>query len=168
MLTQSLPPARRALTLVEVVASTMIVGMMCVAALNSLGAATRSSESIGNRAVAAGLADELMAEILQASYSDPNDTPVFGTEGSESAGTRAGYDDIDDYNGWNQSPPRARDGTLIPNRTNWRQRVTVNYVIPATPSQSSESDQGVKRIKVTIEYQNTILAEQTAFRTNTD
>ena len=54
---------RAGLSLIEVVASTMIVGLMAVAALNSLGAATRSSESIGNRAVAMGLADELMSEI---------------------------------------------------------------------------------------------------------
>lgn len=168
MLTHSSPRARAALTLVEVVASTMIVGMMCVAALNSLGAATRSSESIGNRAIAAGLADELMAEIMQANYSDPNDTPVFGTEGSESSGTRAGYDDIDDYNGWNQSPPRARDGTQMANRTGWRQRVTVAYVVPSTPSVTSVTDQGVKRVKVTIEYNGKTLAEQTAFRTNSD
>lgn len=160
--------SRRALTLIEVVASTMIVGMMCVAALNSLGAATRSSMSIGNRAVAAGLADELMAEILQTNYSDPNDTPTFGTEGTESSGTRTGYDDVDDYNGWNQSPPLARDGSQITNRTDWRQRVTVSYVVPATPTQTSVTDQGAKRIKVTIEYKDQVLAEQFAIRTNTD
>ena len=49
----------------------MIVGMMAVATLNSLGAATKSSDSIGNRAVAAGLADELMSEIVQHALQRP-------------------------------------------------------------------------------------------------
>jgi prepilin-type N-terminal cleavage/methylation domain-containing protein len=160
--------ARRGLSLIEVVASTMIVGLMAVAALNSLGAATQSAESIGNRAVALGLADELMAEILQSSYSDPTQTPLLGRESGESATPRSGFDDVDDYNGWNQSPPRYRDGTVMPLRTDWRQRVAVAYVVPSNPSQTSVTDQGAKRIRVTIEYRGQVLAEQTAVRTDTD
>src|SRR5215212_1263637 len=68
-------PKSRGLTLIEVVASTMIVSLMAVAALNALGAATKSANSIGNRAVAAGIADELMSEIAMQSYSDPNGSP---------------------------------------------------------------------------------------------
>src|SRR5687768_7072607 len=87
---------RAALSLIEVVASTMIVGMMSVAALNSLGAATKSSQSIGNRAVALGLADELMAEIVQENYEEPTQTVTFGRESGESATVRSTYDDVDD------------------------------------------------------------------------
>lgn len=164
-------PKRAALTLFEVVASTMIVGMMAVAALNSLGAATRSAESIGNRAVALGLADELLAEIVQTAYSDPTQSPVLGVEsGESSAGPRSAFDDVDDYNGWNQSPPKYRDGTTIPDRVNWRHRVQVMYVQPAnlTLGTAGNTDQGAKRIKVTIEFNNTVLAEQFAIRTNSD
>ncbi len=161
-------PKRRALSLVEVVASTMIVGLMAVAALNSLGAATRSSESIGNRAVALGLADELMSEILQSAYEDPNQTPVFGQESGEPASPRSSFDDVDDYHAWNQSPPQYRDGTPMPDRTEWRQRVEISRVEPAEPDKTSVSEQGAKRIQVTIEYRNQVLAEQFAVRTNTD
>lgn len=163
-------PKSRGLTLFEVVASTMIVGMMAVAALNALGAASKSANNIGNRAVALGLADELMSEIVQTTYNDPNQTPVLGRESGEAATPRSGFDDVDDYNGWNQSPPQYRDGTTIPDRTNWRQKVTVAYVQPANPTLATPSnvDQGVKRIKVTIEYNGKVLAEQYAIRTNTD
>src|SRR5262245_60602247 len=90
--------ARCALTLVEVVASTMIVSMLAVATLNSLGAATRSADAIGNRAIAAGLADELISEIVQKPYSDPDGSAVFGTESGESSTPRSAFDDVDDYN----------------------------------------------------------------------
>lgn len=156
------------LSLIEVVASTLIVGMMTVASLNSLGAATRSSDAIGNRAVAAGLADELLSEILQSPYSDPNQTAVFGRESGEPSGPRSAFDDLDDFNGWNESPPQYRDGSVIPNRTNWRQKVTITRVIADTPNQSTGSDQGVKQIRVTIEYENEVLADQIAIRTDTD
>jgi type II secretory pathway pseudopilin PulG len=160
--------AQSGLTLVEVVASTMIVGLMAVAALNSLGAATRSSEWIGNRAVAQGLADELLAEILQTAYADPSGSLAFGPDGTESAGPRAAFDDVDDYDEWNASPPQYRDGAAMPDRANWRQRVHVNRVDPSDPIQISVSDQGAKRIRVLIEYRDQILAEQIAVRTNID
>ena len=159
---------RRALSLIEVVASTMIVGLMAVAALNSLGAATRSSDSIGNRAVALALADELMSEILQALYEDPTQTPVIGRESGEAASPRSQFDDVDDYENWNQNPPQFRDGTIIPYRTLWRHRVRVRLVTPGNPTLISVTDQGVKRIDISIEHDGKVLATQSAIRTNTD
>jgi hypothetical protein len=143
---------------------------MAVAALNSLGAASRSAASIGNRAVAQGLADELMAEVLQTAYSDPDGTSVFGPDGAESTGPRAAFDDVDDYHGWSQSPPQDRNGDVIPNREDWRHRVEVTFVQSANPTLPTpgNTDQGVKRIHITIEYQGQRLAEQLALRTNTD
>jgi type II secretory pathway pseudopilin PulG len=159
---------RTALSLIEVVASTMIVGMMSVAALNSLGAATKSSESIGNRAVALGLADELMSEILQQNYEEPTQTVTFGRESGESATVRSTYDDVDDYNGWNQSPPRYRDGTVMPNRAGWRHRVLIMRVSPSDPTQAVFTEQGAKLIVVTIEHNGVVIEEQYAVRTDLD
>jgi MSHA pilin protein MshD len=160
--------AIQGLSLIEVVASTFIVALMGVAALNTLGAATRSSHAIGDRAVALGLADELMSEILQAAYKEPNQTPVFGRESGEPASPRTAYDDVDDYDGLNESPPLFRDGSTIPDRADWRQRVQVARVAPGNPSQTIGSDQGAKRIRVTIEYRNQVVAEYFAVRTDTD
>jgi type II secretory pathway pseudopilin PulG len=157
---------RRALSLIEVVASTLIVGLMAVAALNSLGAATRSSESIGNRAVALGLADELLSEILQTAYSEPSGATGIGADGAEAAGPRSAFDDVDDYHGWNQSPPQYRDGTVMPDRAEWRQRVEVTRITSDDLISTAGSDQGVKRIRVTIEYRDEVLAELIAVRTD--
>jgi type II secretory pathway pseudopilin PulG len=161
-------PKSSGLSLIEVVASTMIVGLMAVAALNSLGAATRSAESVGNRAVALGLADELMSEILQSSYKDPAQTAVFGPESGEAGGPRSAFDDVDDYDGWNPSPPQYRDGTDMPDREDWRHSVEIALVAPADTSQVVGSDQGAKRIRVVVEYRGEVLAEQIAVRTDTD
>lgn len=161
-------PKSPGFSLVEVVAATMIVGLMMVAALNSLGAATKSSQSIGNQAVALGLADELMAEILQLPYKDPSQTPVLGRESGEAASPRSGFDDIDDYNGYSQSPPRYRDGTVMPDRSDWRHSVSVSFVSPGNPTTAVGSDQGAKLISVVIEYQNETIEQQYAIRTDTD
>lgn len=159
---------RRGLTLTEVVVSTMIVGMMTVAALNGLGSTTRSSELAGNRGIALGLADSLLAEILATAYHDPNTAPSFGLEPGEAA-PRANFDDVDDFNGWSQMPPTAADGTTIPDRADFRQRITVDRVLPADPTQTTPgTDLGVKRIRVTIECEGVVLADHTAIVTNTE
>lgn len=159
---------RLGLSLIEVIASTMIVGLMTVVALDGLGAATRSSESIGNRAVAIGLADELMAEILQQNYSEPTQTAVFGRESGELATNRSTFDDVDDYHNYNQSPPRYRDGTVMPNRANWRHQVQISRVSPNNPLQMVGTDQGVKLITIIVSFNGQILAQQSAIRTDTD
>ena len=160
---------RPALTLVEVVVSTLIVGLMTVAALNGLGAATRSSDSAGNRGIALGLADDLMAEILATAYSDPDGSAVFGLESGEAA-PRVNFDDVDDFDGWNQLPPKAADGTTMPDRADWRHRVTVQRVVPTNPIQGTAgaTEQGAKRIRVTIEFKGIVLADQYAVRTDTE
>ena len=101
-------------------------------------------------------------------YSDPDGAAVFGRESGESASPRSAFDDVDDYDGWNASPPQYRDGSVIPDRTNWRQRVVISRVVPSNPSQTTNTDQGAKQIHVTIEYQNQVLADQIAVRTDTD
>src|SRR3954462_11570088 len=111
MLFHNFQKSRCGLSLIEVVAATMIVSMMAVATLNGLGAATKSAQSIGNRAIAVGLADELMSEIVQQPYSDPDGSNTFGRETGEAASPRSAFDDLDDYNTWNVSPPQYRDGT---------------------------------------------------------
>lgn len=168
--TQGRQAPRRALTLLEVVVSTLIVGVMTVAALNTLGAVTRSSQSFGDRAVALGLAEDLMAEILQASYKDPDEDPTFGRETSESAGPRNQFDDVDDYDGWNKQPPQDADGTSLPDRDDWRRTVTVEHVAVDNTAQimADNIDTGVKRIHVIVQLQDQTLVELIAVRTDTD
>jgi type II secretory pathway pseudopilin PulG len=157
---------RRGTSLIEVVVSTVIVGVLIVATLNALGAATSSSRTAGNRAVAIGLADDLMAEIVKAKYVDPGNSPVFGPETGET--TRNAFNDVDDYNGWSEQPPTAKDGTAYTDRNDWKRRVTVDRVTVADPTKTSTTETGVKRITVDVDYQGTNVVEQTALRTDTD
>jgi hypothetical protein len=91
-----------------------------------------------------------MAEILQARYREPVDTPAFGIEAPESRTCRALWDDVDDYNGWTESPPQAKDGTSLGLPAGWRRDVAVDYVTPDDPTAKSGTDQGIKRIIVTV------------------
>ena len=130
--------------------ATFIAGVMLVAALRTVGASVRGRIDMANRERAVLLAQQLMAEILQADYAEPDESDVFGPEATETGGTRAAFDDVDDYHGWTASPPEAKDGTPLADRDDWERSVTVEWVNANLLTQAIAIDAGVKRITVTV------------------
>lgn len=137
-------------TLVEVVISILVVGIMLVAALNTVGGVFRNYAIAQERQQAYTLTSQLMAEILQARYEDPNDPPAFGLETGESTTPRTGYDDVDDFDGWSVSPPQARDGSIMPNSEGWTRVVRVRWVDTLDPTTELSSETGLKKIEVEV------------------
>ena len=161
---------RDGLTLPEVVISTLIVGLMIVPALQSTGAALRASVATSRHAQGVRLAEDLMSEILATYYLEPDDAPAWGDEGAEassSAGPRTLWDDVDDYFEWDASPPQMRNGTVLPNRDNWRRHVEVVHVDPGdlATALADNDDRGVKRITVIVEYDGAEVARLVAIQT---
>jgi prepilin-type N-terminal cleavage/methylation domain-containing protein len=156
----------RAFSMVEVVVSAAIVGVMMVAALNTVAASKLGQQNTGDRGKGALLAQQLMAEILPQAYADP-EQPDQGIQidSNESSYPRTDYDDVDDYNGWTASPPENKDGTVIPNRSAWARSVTVVWANAADPTQTSVIETGIKRITVTVTRGGDEVAALTALRT---
>ncbi len=167
---QKVLPRRPGLSLVEVVISTLIVGLMIVPALRSTGSALRASREISRHGQGVGLGESLMAEILQTDYQEPDDAPLFGIEGSEdpaNLGPRTLWDDADDYFLWDASPPQAKDGTPLPNLDGWRRTVRVVNVDADNLAAvlADDDDQGVKRITVTVEFNGQEIAQLVTIQT---
>ncbi len=154
-------------TLIEAAISTVIVSVMFVAALNTVGAARVAQHKAALVGRGRTFASALMQEILQQSYQEPGATWVFGREAGESDTSRAAYDDVDDYHGWTESPPVAKDGTALPNSANWSRTVTVEWVDPQQPKQVRGTETGAKRITVVAAFrdvpQATVIAIRTAY-----
>ncbi len=159
---------RRSLSLVEAVASMALVGLTLVVSLNALGASRLSLWKMGDRARGQLLAEGLMAEILQTEYLDPDGSPVFGLESGESTGTRTAFDDVDDYDGWSESPPQYRDGTALPETTAWSREVAVVYADPNGFGATLGFDLGVKKITVEVMHNGATAASLTAVKTSAD
>ncbi len=157
---------RRGLSMIEVVASITIVSVMLVSAINMVGAAGASMRSMALRTTGILLAEQLMSEILQQSYEEPDGPPNFGREGGEGGEDRAERDDVDDYDGWSSSPPEYKDGTEIPGLEGWRRSVTVEWVQPENLMQVVGTESGVKRITVTVTYNDVLVSTLVAIRTD--
>jgi prepilin-type N-terminal cleavage/methylation domain-containing protein len=142
---------RRGFGLTEVVASTAIVGVMIVAALNSAWMVARTQRLNADRLTGPGLARDLLAEIMSMPYEDPqNPGGANGVDSGESSGTRSTFDDVDDYNGWSSSNGVSRAGTARTGYTGWSHAVTVTWAERATGTAYLVSDTNLKRITVTV------------------
>lgn len=141
-------------SLLEVVVATLIVGVMMVAALESLGAYTRGQQHVAEQSRGWLLAQDLMAEVLGRRYEEPDDAVQFGREGAETLSSRSNYDDVDDYHGWDASPPQGKEGTVMSNLTGWRRRVTVERLSAADLTTAVTSEEGLRRVTVEVFYEN--------------
>ena len=154
---------RSGLSLIEVIVSTLLVGLVIVASLKTAGAVFQTWQVTKNEYDGTALAMELMTEILQAHYEEPTDTPAYGVEGAEVTNSRAAWDDTDDYDDWTASPPQAKDGTALSGYTGWTRSVIVQKVnagAPGTVRNDSAVDKGLRKITVTLtdpQGQQTIL-----------
>lgn len=153
-------------TLVEAVISMVILAVMVVMALHTLGSSARSRQIQATLSKGPALAGQLMTEVLQSAYEEPNEAVTFGPEASETGPDRAGYDDVDDYHGWSALPPQDKAGTAISNLTGWRRSVTVEYADPDNPTATVADDRGLKRITVTVTAPRGEQTTLTAMRSN--
>ena len=153
-------------SLIEVVICTLLVGLILVASMKSFGAVLRHRQFSTDRDRAILLAGDLVAEILENGYSDPDEPLGFGRESGESDGRREDYDDVDDFFDWDAAPPEERDGTVMTDLSTWRRTVTVEYVDPNALTITVGSDQEVKRITVHVYNNKQLVATQVAIRTN--
>lgn len=140
---------RGGLSLVEVIVSMLLVGLLLVAATRSVGGVFQTWTASQKLHGGMGLAQQLMTEILQQHYSDPDGSTSWGTETPESSAERSAWDDVDDYDGWS-SAPQGKDGTLVSGYEGWTRAVSVAYASIADPTQTSLADDGLKRITVAV------------------
>jgi type II secretory pathway pseudopilin PulG len=138
----------RGFSMVEALVAAGIVGLMLVASVNLLGGAVRARAADNDHRTALMLAQQLMAEIQQQPYKDPTALGLlFGPELGESTADRSAFDDVDDYDGFVEQPPRLKDGTLLSGYGTWKRKVKVKWVQPGSLS-TSLTDTGLELISV--------------------
>ena len=115
---------KNAVTFLELTAVLIILSFAIPGLLMMFSEANFKSVGRETLATASLYAQELMEEIRSKSFSDPDQTPVFGLEQGETE--RSDFDDVDDYNGFldNPSPTFARSVSVIfmeLNLSSWQQ-----------------------------------------------
>ncbi len=161
------PHVARAFTLIEAIGSVLIVAVMFVAVMSTVGAARMSQYKMSGRSRGTALAQDLMAEIVQASYEDPDGPSAgIGLDASELTASRATFDDVDDYDGWFASPPQQRDGTVMQHLPGWSRQVAVVWINKNDTVTVVGAETGAKRITLTVKHNGMLMASLVAIRTS--
>jgi type II secretory pathway pseudopilin PulG len=142
---------RRGITLVEAVIAMVLIAVMAAAGLSAAGQASTHRMQMEQRAFAEGMAQMLFAEVLSKSYVEGD---VIGPDAGETQ--RAQFDDVDDFDGYGESPIRDVSGNVLTDTT-WKANVAVSWIDPASGA-ASLLDQGAKAVRVTILKQGKTLA----------
>jgi hypothetical protein len=161
-----LPRRRSALSLIEVVMSTLLVGIVLVGAMNLLGGVVRGRSSATDLARGHQFAQQLMTEILNMAYGEGGSLgpdPVLIILIPE---VRSQFDDVDDFHLYTESPLLTRTGGIIANTSGWRRSVAVAWVDPANPGTAVGSNQGVKRITVTVQRSGQTITQLACLRSD--
>lgn len=169
-----------AISMTEVVVASVLVSLVLTASLQTVSAARLGSERLAERTRGLALAQDLMSEILQQDYSDPDNAPdssglgatglggsfeILGVEFEISDGTRAAFDDVSDYHGWAETPPARKDGTIMAGHDGWARRVEVRNVSTSDFDSVSAIDTGLKRVKVDVIHNGRVVATLVGLRT---
>lgn len=169
---------RPGLSLVEAVISIALVGGLLIAAANTLGTIRRGDSASADRVRGMLLARALMDEIFEQPYYDPSYgslklstggqllRPVLtlGPDTGESTATRTDFDDVDDYHGWSESPPQAKNGSVLADLTGWTRTAKVELVSPLNIDQVVVNDSGLAKVTVTVKRGTATMASLSAVR----
>lgn len=126
---------RRGLTLLEVIITLTLHVIAFLGIFQMFNLALNTNNQAGQLSIATNLAKGLMTEIMMRDFVDPQITFIYslGPNTGEVAGNRSTFDDVDDYNGYTDCPPKSLEGTAMdgtggtPDYSDFSRRVDVVY-----------------------------------------
>ena len=141
---------RRGLSQVEVVVSTIIVGVLMVSSFSTIAASRRSQMSESDEVRGLAIAEALMAEITELPMREPSCDCGYGAEVGETGANRLNFDDVDDYLNLTDSPPTSRNGTACAGYSDLSRSVAIDLVTTADWNATTATYAGVYRITVKV------------------
>lgn len=104
-------------TLIELILSIVIISIAVTGVFSVMNLTVRHSADPVVEHQAIAIAEAYLEEILLQAYTDPN--------GTNTGETRASFDNVDDYNGLNDTGAQDQQGSLLGNLTSYNVAVTV-------------------------------------------
>ena len=145
---------------VEVLLSSVIISTILVSGLRLFGNLGRSQQVLLDQSSADFLALQMIEEIKQQFYEDPDGSSVFGREPTETSAGRNDFDDVDDYHNFSDYPPKRRNGVTLSKYVDFTRTVSVRYVTANDFTQPAAGDEGFKEVTITVSRSGHILAQQ--------
>lgn len=152
------------MTLIECVGASLILAVIAVAAVRASAGAAAAQALSSRRVTATMLAESLLGEIERKAYIDPSTPTTLGRDAGESASDKTTFDDVDDYDGWNEAPPKDSKGNTIAGMTDWTSKVAVGWSDMGPLAPDRFGDTGLKVITVWVYYKSQLVCELQSLR----
>ena len=158
-------------TLAEVLVAVVVIVIALVPLITVLGQGVKRGKDPQKITVANFLAQDLMEEIMCKKFDeDPTNPDTTVNLGPDSGETRSGnpttrnYDDVDDYDGYTETPPKEVDGTVMTDYTGYTRSVVVDYVSETNLDLVSTAITRFKRVSVTVSWTSGGVAQSVVLR----
>lgn len=156
--------SRNGVTLLECAGASIILGLMVTAGLRAAAGAGAAQATSARALTGSLLAEGLLNEITSLAYIDANGLDLIGVDAGELASDKSTFDDVDDFENWIETPPKAPDGTPMANMDKWSRAVRVFRAQINSLETKTNSEAGLKRIRVTVSYSGKVVCTLQALR----
>jgi Tfp pilus assembly protein PilV len=149
----------RGIILIETALTVLILSLGVLALAPLLAYSVRASGRVDQVKVATQLSTELLEEILMHKWdtltpatgvSIARGSTTLGVDAGETAGIKTTFDDIDDFNGYGESPPRDPLMQSLTVFNGYTRTVSVSYVTAALVASGMPTD--YKQVQVCTQW----------------
>lgn len=144
--------APRGFTLIEVTLAILLIGVISVVLAGFYSVLFNVPVEIVQKNKANNLAGAALEDIKCRAWEDPMGANPLGVDSGENAANKTTFDDLDDFNGYTEAPPRYQDGTVMPGMTGFSVNTAVSYVDENLNVSAAATDR--KRVTVTVKKNN--------------
>lgn len=155
---------QQGMTMIELVISIMIISVALVATVNGMMPALSHNADPLWRDKSIKLAQLYIDEVLSKKYDETSSTggsdslsassfinnPNCATLGPDAGENRNEYDDVDDYHGLSDTPPRLQSGISLSNYVGYSAAITVSCDGNTVASSGGTANDHAKKITVVI------------------
>lgn len=138
--------------MVEALLSIVLIAGLGLAALNAVGRVVDTRSRTADAAMGQWIAQQLMSEIMSRPFDGPAGTATLGPSDVERAqANRSTWDDVDDYNGLDENPPRdALNVAIVSAGEGWRRATRVTFFAPAELNGALISNRRCKLVEISV------------------
>ncbi len=150
-------------TFVELMIIIIYMGAVTIAMSTLIILTRKATVSNVSRIKCQKLALGLMEEVVSRRWTEKGSSSAdLGPEAGEQPGDKNSFDDVDDFNGWEEAPPQLPDGVAETGLSGFRRTVNVEYIEPGDIH--SETATNLKKITVAVYKGDSLIVSLQAVR----
>lgn len=154
---------RKGWSQIEVLTSTLLVGVLMVGALGSYQSQLTAQSQIDSQYAAHQHCQILLSEILTRRFEETAGSTTLGRDSGESPSDRSTWDDVDDYQEYSDLSPQWGSVGDSSSRLTWTRKVKVRFISELNGTTVSSSRTNLKEITVWVNQGSVELAKLVAY-----